>query len=306
MQRALRGAEPHPDLAEAINDLALLLEEHGDYDESGALYLEAIAMKRRLLGEKHPEIARGSTTSPLALQDKGDLVRSERPIARLLPCQRELLGETHPDVANTLNNLAFVQYDRGDTRGALATERESLAVYRKMFPNDHPEVARIMNRIGFWLTEAGEYAEAERDLQASLSMRRRLLGDAHPDVATSLITWRYSKLRSASMARHWFRRAAQSAFCRPRCRRRTGRRRSARARKVRPSPALACMRKRSRSWFSVLASSARMGARRPHISASRSDIWVSSTPGKAIPKVGARTAGHGRDSPASLAAFDST
>jgi tetratricopeptide (TPR) repeat protein len=187
MQRDLRGTEPHPDLAEAINDLAVLLEERGDYDEAEKLYTEAIAMKRRLLGDKHPEIAMGLANLAQTLQDKGDLAGAESLFRQALAMQRELLGEAHPDVALTLNNLAFVQYDRGDTRGALATERESLAVYEKLFPGDHPDVARIMNRIGFWLTLAGQYAEADKDLQTALAMRRRLVDDSHPDVASSLM-----------------------------------------------------------------------------------------------------------------------
>jgi tetratricopeptide (TPR) repeat protein len=187
MQRELRGTEPHPDLAEAINDLAVWLEERGDYDEAEKLYIEAIAMKRRLLGDKHPEIAMGLANLAGALEDKGDLAGAESNFRQALAMQRELLGEVHPDVASTLNNLAFVQYARGDTRGALATERESLAVYEKLFPGDNPDVARIMNRIGFWLTLAGQYPEAEKDLQTSLAMRRRLVDDSHPDVATSLM-----------------------------------------------------------------------------------------------------------------------
>ncbi len=187
MQRGLRGSEPHPDLAQAINDLGQMLEQRGDYDEAEQLYLEAIAMKRRLLGDKHPEIAAGLENLAQILQDKGDLVQAEALLRQALAMQRELLGEVHPSVARNLNNLAFVQYDRGDTRDALATERESLVVYQKLFPADNPEVARIMNRIGFWLTEAGQYAEADKDLQASLAMRERLVGDSHPDVATSLV-----------------------------------------------------------------------------------------------------------------------
>jgi tetratricopeptide (TPR) repeat protein len=187
MQRELRGSEPHPDLAEAINDLGLLLEDRGDYDEAEKLFLEAIAMKRRLLGDKHPEIAMGLANLAQTLQNKGDLVQAEATFRQALAMQRELLGEVHPDVALTLNNLAFVQYDRGNTHDALATERESLMAYEKLFPADNPEVARIMNRIGFWLTEAGQYAEADKDLQASLAMRQRLVGDSHPDVATSLV-----------------------------------------------------------------------------------------------------------------------
>jgi tetratricopeptide (TPR) repeat protein len=187
MQRELRSSEPHPDLAEDINDLGVLLEQRGDYDEAQKLYLEALAMYRRLLGEKHPAIAIELGNVAQTLQDKGDLAGAESTFRQALAMQKELLGEVHPDVALTLNNLAFVQYQRGNTRGALATERESLAVYEKLFPGDNPEVARIMNRIGFWLTEAGEYAEADKELQGALAMRRRLMGDAHPDVASSLM-----------------------------------------------------------------------------------------------------------------------
>jgi tetratricopeptide (TPR) repeat protein len=187
LQRTLRGAEPHPDLADSINDLGLLLEQHGDYDEAEALFREAINQYRRLYGEKHANIAVGLVNLALVQQDKGDNAGAEATYRTALAMQRELLGELHPETAQLLNNLAFVQSDRGDLRGALATEREALAIYQKLFPGDHPEVARIMNRIGFWQTEAGDYAAAERSLETALAMRRRLLGPSHPDVGTSLM-----------------------------------------------------------------------------------------------------------------------
>jgi tetratricopeptide (TPR) repeat protein len=186
MQRELRGTLPHPDLAEAINDLGLLEQGSGDYETAEKLFHESLDMKRKLLGNHHPEIAMGLNNLANVLQDKGDLVQAESVYGEALAMQRDLLGEVHPDVANTLNNLAFVQYDRGDTAGALVTEGQSLEVYQKLFPGDHPEVARIMNRIGYWLTQAGQYDEAGRDLQEALAMRRRLLGKNHPDVASSL------------------------------------------------------------------------------------------------------------------------
>jgi tetratricopeptide (TPR) repeat protein len=186
MQRELHGAGPHPDLAEVINDLGLLLEESGAYDAAEQHFQDAIAMKRVLLGDRHPEIAMGLSNLAYVLQDKGKLAEAEETYRQALSMQRELLGAAHPDVANTLNNLAFVQYDRGKVAEALETEREALRTYRKLFPADHPEVARVMNRIGYWLTEAGEYGEAASDLQEALAMRKRLLGDAHPDVASSL------------------------------------------------------------------------------------------------------------------------
>jgi tetratricopeptide (TPR) repeat protein len=186
MQRRIHGSDPHPDLAAAINDLALLRGENGDYEAAERLFTEALAMKRRLLGEKHPEIALGLGNLASTLNDKGDLAAAESAYRQALAMQRELLGEYHPDVALTLNNLAFVQYDRGHAGEALQTELQSLAVYRHLFKGDHPEVARILNRVGYWLTLLQRYPEADRDLQDALAMRQRLLGPKHPDVASSL------------------------------------------------------------------------------------------------------------------------
>ena len=187
MQRALNGSQPDPGLALAIHNLAELLYEDGNYDAAEELYTEALAMRRRLLGDKHPLIAGTLSSLGLVRQARGDLAGAEAMFREALAIQQQTLGEVHPDIATTLNNLAFVQYARGDRPAALANEREALRILRQLFPGDHPEVARIENRIGSWLTDAGEYAQADHDLQDALAMRRRLFGDKHPDIASSLV-----------------------------------------------------------------------------------------------------------------------
>jgi tetratricopeptide (TPR) repeat protein len=206
MQRKVRGKLPHPDVAEELNDLGYMRQQNGEYAAAEALFLESLAMKRVLLGEKHPEIAMGLNNLAYLFQDKGDLKRAEATYREALSMQRELLGNVHPDVANTLNNLAFVQDDKGDLAGALVTERECLAIYRTLFPGDHPEVARITNRIGYWLVEAHQYAEAGEALTEALAMRRRLFGENHPDVASSL-----THLAILQVETHQYREALESA-----------------------------------------------------------------------------------------------
>ncbi len=186
VQRKLRGATPHPALAEAINDLASMLEDNNQYNEAEALFNESLAMMRRLYGNKHPYIATALTNLALLEMKKGDLARSESTYREVLAMQRELLGDNHPDVAETLSKIAFVQYESGNKRQGLATLQQSLKMYQSLFPGDHPEVARIMNRVGFWLTLAGDYGAADRDLRTALDMRRRLLDKTHPDIAASL------------------------------------------------------------------------------------------------------------------------
>jgi tetratricopeptide (TPR) repeat protein len=206
MQRQLRGNEPHPDLAEALNDLAVLYQLRGDYADSEKFYLESMAMKRRLYGDKHPEIANALGNLASAMQDKGDFARAEPLYRQALDMWRTLLGDTHPEVANALQNLASLQYDRGDTRDALANQREALAIYRKVFPQDHPTVALELNRMGFWLTMAGDYDEADRDIQEALAMRRRLLGERNPGVASSQVV-----LATLQVAQHHYAEALESA-----------------------------------------------------------------------------------------------
>jgi tetratricopeptide (TPR) repeat protein len=185
-QRALRGTEPHPDTAEAINDLAVLLWRNADYDDSERYFVESLAMYRRLLGDKHIYIAHGLVNYASALQDKGDLTRAEPLYRQALDMFRELLGEAHPKVALTLHNLASVQYDRGRIVEALSTEREAVTTYRKVYPQGHRELAFALNTLGLWLALDGQYDEADRNIRDALEMRRRLLGDRHPDVASSL------------------------------------------------------------------------------------------------------------------------
>jgi tetratricopeptide (TPR) repeat protein len=186
IQRQLHGSEPHPDLAEAINNLAVEYEEEGDHEAAEKLLREGLAMNRRLLGDKHKELAAGLSNLAFVLQEKGDLARAEATFEQALAMQRDLFGNVHPDVAMTLNNLAYVYASLGDTRRELDAQRESLAIYRQLFPGDHPDVARVENQLGFFLIEAGQYAQAEPYVRDSLEMRRRLLGKDHPDVASSL------------------------------------------------------------------------------------------------------------------------
>jgi tetratricopeptide (TPR) repeat protein len=187
MQRELRGNEPHPDLAEVLNDMGLLLDESGDPDGSAKFYRESLAMNRRLLGDKHPEIANGLENIALSLQDKGDLAGAETLLRQSLEMRRELLGENHPIVGRTLMNLSSLQFDRGATKEAIANGRQVLVIYRKAYPADNPEIARVLNAIGFWLTMAHENAEAERYIKEGLDMRHRLFGEKEPEVASSLM-----------------------------------------------------------------------------------------------------------------------
>jgi tetratricopeptide (TPR) repeat protein len=187
VQRELRGDEPHPDLAEVLNDMGFVFDENGDLDNAEKFYRESLAMYRRLLGDKHPYVATELENVAFTAQSKGDLASAEALLRQSLEIHHDLQGETHPEFGRALFNLASVQYDRGETREALANMRQALAIYRKAYPADHPEIAIVLNVMGFGLTMAGDYAQADRSLQEGLAMRRRLFNDKSPEIASSLM-----------------------------------------------------------------------------------------------------------------------
>ena len=50
MRRRLYGRE-HPEVADSLMDLAEVLQDRGDLDGAETLFREALAMRRKLLGE---------------------------------------------------------------------------------------------------------------------------------------------------------------------------------------------------------------------------------------------------------------
>jgi tetratricopeptide (TPR) repeat protein len=186
MQRRLRGDQPHPDFAQALNNLMFILHAAGEYRQAEQLLSDSIEMKRRLLGEKHPELALGMNNLASMMQDRGEYAGAEAMYGSALAMQRELLGDAHPDVATTLSNMATLLYDKGDHAAALRSAQESLQIFRAVFTGDHPEVAGAMHTIGYWLVLQGSYDAAADNLDAALAMRRRLFGDNHVQVAASL------------------------------------------------------------------------------------------------------------------------
>src|SRR5690606_33721790 len=99
MQRALHDG-PHPELAEAVNNLGFVAGEVGEYAESEQLFREALAMKRVLYrGEAHPEVAMGLNNVAVVLHDQRKYAEAEQLYREAIDMQRQLLGDDHPDVA---------------------------------------------------------------------------------------------------------------------------------------------------------------------------------------------------------------
>ncbi|MBK8598909.1 MAG: serine/threonine protein kinase [Holophagales bacterium] len=189
LARSLRKGD-HAETAEALSDLAQLLNDTGDLTAAEPLYREALAMDQRLYPGDDSRVATDINNLAQLLDDKGDSAAAE-PLARqALEMRRRLYPGDHEDVAESLNNLAGLMIGggrgTGDVEGAEKLYREVLAMSRRLYGGDHPRLAGSINNLAVLLKNKGDLAGAEPLARETLEMRRRLFPGDHPYVATGL------------------------------------------------------------------------------------------------------------------------
>jgi tetratricopeptide (TPR) repeat protein len=116
--------EEHPDVAASLNNLAVLLDTQGKYDEVEPLYQQSLAIRRKVCAIHFAAPPRDHSC--------------------------KVLGEEHPHVAISLNNLAVLLKTQGKYDEALVYANQSLDIRRRKLGDKHPDTrnsARWVARI---------------------------------------------------------------------------------------------------------------------------------------------------------------
>ncbi len=98
----------HPDVANRLNNLALILQDLGLAQEARPLAERALAITEAAYGPDHPEVATDLSNLALILEGLG-LGREARPLAeRALAIDEATYGPDHPTVATLRSNLNVI------------------------------------------------------------------------------------------------------------------------------------------------------------------------------------------------------
>ena len=169
-----------------LNRVGYYYESQGRYEEAEPLYLEALAMRKQLLGEAHPDVATSLNNLAGLYESQGRYEEAEPLFLEALAMYQQLLGEAHPAVATSLNNLAVLYGFQGRYEEAEPLFLEALAMQKQLLGKAHPDVASSLNNLAMLYKSQGRYEDAEPFYLKALAIRQQLLGKAHPDVAASL------------------------------------------------------------------------------------------------------------------------
>jgi tetratricopeptide (TPR) repeat protein len=191
LERALaireRIFEPdHPDVAQSLDELALVYCHQGRYTESQSLSERALAIWERALGPDHPDVAQSLNSLALAYWEQARYAEAEPLHERALAIREHALGPDHMLVAYSLSNLANVLLDQGRYAEAQPLFERSVAILERALGSDHPRVALGLSNLAGLYGSQGRYAEAQLIYARALAIDEPALGRDHPRVSDSL------------------------------------------------------------------------------------------------------------------------
>lgn len=181
----------------------------GVYDSAEPLLSEALAIRRRLLGDDHVDTAVALGRLANLYHDLGDYDRAEPLFLRALEIQESALGAESESVAASLNNLAYHYSARGDDGAAEPLFLRALEIQQKVHGGEHPDVASSLVNLGDLYRVRGEHERAEPFLRRAIEVQEKLLSPGDPSLAPGLTNLAMIHLEQgeAGLAEPLFRRA---------------------------------------------------------------------------------------------------
>lgn len=176
----------HPETGMRRSELALLLENKGDYAAAEPLFRRSLEIAEKVQGPDHQETGTSLNNLALLLEDKGEYAAAEPLYRRALAIAEKVHGLEHPSTGTSLNNLAGLLQNQGDYVAAEPLFRRALAIMERAKGSEHPSTGTCLNNLAQLLQKRGDYAAAETFCRRALSIHENVLGPEHPETGTSL------------------------------------------------------------------------------------------------------------------------
>ncbi len=156
-----------------------------DYAAARPYFEQALAIRRKILGEKHPTTANSLNNLGALLKAMGDYAAARPYLEQALAINRKIRGEGHLYTARSLNNMGSLLEVMGDYAAARPYYEQALAIRQKVLGEEHPDTAISLFSLGSVLQAIGDHAAALSYYEQTLAIYRKALGEEH--LRTALI-----------------------------------------------------------------------------------------------------------------------
>ena len=181
------------EVAESLNDLALLLNTLGEADKAKDLYYQSVEILESMLGADHLDVAVIRNNLASLLQDKLDFESAEELFRKSLDVAEKNLGSDHPELAVfILNHAQCLSHFAGENYGESYYDeissmfRRATDICEKAYGSDHPATAVQLGNLASWLLAKGDVDGAEPLFIRQLGINEMTFGKDHPRTVDAL------------------------------------------------------------------------------------------------------------------------
>ncbi|MFI5165652.1 MAG: tetratricopeptide repeat protein [Thermoanaerobaculales bacterium] len=185
LARSLHSGDD-PDSANAVDDLARLLQARGDLAGAEPLLRESLEMRKRIYPGDHPSVANALNDLGALLQARGDLKEAEPLFLGALRIREKVLPQDQRSIAISLNDLTDLYRKQRRFVEAEPLCRRAIAINEKVLGPDSPELAANLENLALLYRDQGKYAQAEPLYLRATNIDEKALGPDHPGLAIDL------------------------------------------------------------------------------------------------------------------------
>jgi CHAT domain-containing protein/tetratricopeptide (TPR) repeat protein len=178
--------EENEHYAQTIHNLAALYGDLGDYARAIPFSVDAMELRRRLLGEDDELYATSLSNLGGLHFESGGFEQAMKLFRKAKAIIRRTHGEDHPAFALCLQHEGGYYHETGRFDRALPILQRSLQIWRSVLPSDHPDIAKGLHNLAGLYLDMGMYERAEPLYLEALAIRRKRLGDEHRLTAGTL------------------------------------------------------------------------------------------------------------------------
>ncbi len=157
-----------------------------DIDRAEAYYLQAMAIRKKALGEWSPYYAITLMNLGTLYMNKGEYVKAERLYLEVKAIREKVHGKAHLGYATTLEDLGYFYINMGNLDKAESCFLEERSVREKIAGREHPDFATSQDGLAMLYFNKGDFDMAEDLLLESMAIKEKTLGKGHLNYSESL------------------------------------------------------------------------------------------------------------------------
>ena len=176
----------HPEVAQSLNDLAVIYIGWNKHEQVESLCLRALSIQEQALGPDHPDVAITLNDLAMFYHLQGKYEQVEPLYLRALSIFRSKQETSHNYLMVTLNNLAKLYVAQSKYEQAELLMQQALAMREQVLGHEHPDTANGLHNLAKLYAAQDKYAEAEALYRRAIKIREQCLGPTHQDLAKTI------------------------------------------------------------------------------------------------------------------------